>query len=368
MKMVKLYAYWAKNLGDDLMVHILLNRYPQYRFYCDDYDADEGFCKYPNFCCKEMLYKKYGRLNHLISILSLNKSNDGFFNWLFRSIEKRICCSIYIGGSLFMQREQTDIDKRLSFERKRLSEYPLYIIGANFGPYQTEEFHKAFETYFANCAGVTFRDKKSQELFRHLPHVSYAPDTVFNLKPICQQEKTDRVLISVLDVSRRPRIAQYADQYKHFIIDICKEITQSNRIPVLMSFCKKEGDEDAIFRIISDLPAEVRQKTDTFFYNGDINLALQQFQLAESVIATRFHAMILALCFEKPFFSISYNSKVKNVLDDIGIKAYCDISDISSVTPKEALDSMSEKVDIMTYRKEAEKQFLQFERFMADGK
>lgn len=366
MKTIRLYAYWAKNLGDDLMVHILLSRYPQYRFYCDDYDLDETFRKYPNFCTKETFYEKYGRFNHLINILTLNKSR--FFNWYFQKFEERISCAVYIGGSLFMQDAQTDIKKRMSYERTRMVKWPLFIIGANFGPCQTESFRIAFENYFADCAGVTFRDKKSFELFKHLPNVSYAPDVVFNLNAVCKQETSNCVLISILDVNKKSGISQYADQYDRFIADVCIEAVQRGKTPVLMAFCKDEGDEEAVTRIYNKLPTSVRQTTDTFYYDGNLELALQQFERAERIIATRFHAMILALCFKKPFFSVSYNSKVKDVLNDMGIEAYCDISEVASVNTKTIFEGMPILPDPSEYKTAAERQFAQFERFLIHGK
>lgn len=365
MTTVKLYAYLKKNLGDDLMVYILLNRYPQYRFFCDGYGTDETFQKCPNFCAKETFYKKYGRLNHLLNILTLNKFN--FFNKFFQKLENRISCAVYIGGSLFMQDTQTDIEKRLSYERTRMTKWPLYIIGANFGPYQTESFRIAFESYFADCAGVTFRDRKSFGLFKHLPNVNYAPDVVFNLNPACEQKASDCVLISVIDIEKRLSISQYAEQYDRFIADVCIETAKRGKTPVLMSFCKYEGDEDAITRIYNKLPKAVQQATDTFFYDGNLELALQQFERAERVVATRFHAMILALCFNKPVFSVSYNSKVKNVLDDMGIQAYCDISEVDSVNIKMIFDGMPAFPDISDYKAEAAEQFAQFERYMTHG-
>lgn len=365
MKTVKLYAYWAKNLGDDLMVYILLNRYPQYQFYCDGYGADTTFQNCPNFCAKETFYKKYGRLNHLLNILTLNKFN--FFNKFFQKLESRICCSVYIGGSLFIQDAQADIEKRLSYERTRMAKWPLYIIGANFGPYQTESFRIAFESYFADCAGVTFRDRKSFGLFKHLPNVNYAPDVVFNLNPACEQKASDSVLISVIDIEKRCSISQYSSQYDQFIAEVCIETAKRGKTPVLMSFCKYEGDEDAITRIYSKLPKAVRQATDTFFYDGNLELALQLFEQAERIVATRFHAMILALCFNKPVFSVSYNSKVKNVLDDMGIQAYCDISEVEFVNIKMIFDGMPTFPDISEYKAEAAEQFAQFERYITHG-
>lgn len=362
MKTVKLYAYCKKNLGDDLMVYILLNRYPQYRFFYDGYESTEVFQKCPNFCSKETLYRKYGRLNHLLNILTLNKFN--FFNKCFQKLEDRISCAVYIGGSLFMQDAQADIEKRMSYERARITQWPLYIIGANFGPYQTESFRTAFESYFGNCAGVTFRDRKSYEMFKHLPNVNYAPDVVFNLKSSCEQTTSDCVLISVIDVKKRSSILQYADQYDQFITDVCIESTNRGKTPVLMSFCKYEGDEDAITRIYSKLPEVVQKETYTFYYDGNLEQALQQFERAERIIATRFHAMILALCFNKPFFSVSYNSKVKNVLDDVGIQTYCDISAVDSVNIKRIFDGMPTFPDISKYKAESEGQFAQFERYM----
>ena len=343
------------------MVQLLLKRYPQYTFYCDDYNFDQSFCAFPNMVSRETFYEKYGRLNHIVSLATFNRKKTAVFDVIFNNIEKRICSSMYIGGSLFME-GYVDAEHEIQM----IEHTPFFIIGANFGPYTSNAYRDSFEEYFNKCAGVTFRDKKSYDLYKHLPNVKYAPDVVFTLDTgsLNMEKHSNRVLISILDVSRKKGIEMHAEQYEQLIAQCCVTAVKRGKIPVLMSFCKQEGDEVVIDRIQNRLPDEIRKKLETFFYRGNMNEALEQFRLADEVIATRFHAMVLALKFRKPFFVISYNAKIDNVLCDLGIQNYVDIKSVSSIKAEELFSNISGPYDISAYMAEAEKQYEQFDRYM----
>ena len=366
MKRIKLYAYWAQNLGDDLMVHILLKRYPKYLFVSDSWVEHSRFLHYRNFINVGMIQQRFGRLNHLINILTLYTKPNFLINSVIRYYN-HCKASIYIGGSLYQEECFLQSDIQMQNDEEKLHHAPLFIIGANFGPYQTDAFKDSFARYFRRCGGITFRDRASFALFADNEKVAYAPDVVFCLNTSNTIENNRSVLISVIDLSNRDKLRKWTDIYDTRMAEVCKYCVLQNKTPVLMSFCKNEGDEKAIQRIMNKLSEIEREKTKVFRYSGDLDSALELYQKADRVIATRFHAMVLALKYGKPVYSISYNQKVKNVLSDIQLNAFCELNDLEHVSAKMLFDGCH-TADISIYSKEAEKQFTQFDSFMRDVK
>lgn len=365
MKRIKLQAYFAHNLGDDLMIEILLKRNPKCNFWVDSsISTSDRFSRYSNYENRTSIARKFGRLNHLLNILTFYWKEDFFLHWLFKRQNAKCCCGVYIGGSLFMQERGISAESRVKRERVKLETSPLFIIGANFGPYFTQEFKQEFYRFFRDCGGVTFRDQTSYALFADLPNTSYAPDVVLNLPLPTKCECDDTVLISVIDVSRRETIADMAEVYEKFIAGVCQECVKQGKTPVLMSFCENEGDVVAVRRIMQRLDSDVLEQTRSYEYAGDVDTAIMLFNKASFVLATRFHAMILALRFGKPFFSISYNDKIKWVLNDLGSDAFCEIQNVDSLCPKEVFTRCSQSIDAEAYIKKANHQFDQLDMFL----
>lgn len=361
MGWIRLYAYFNQNLGDDLMVRILLQRYPQYHFYSDSWAPGPEL---PNFVNAETLQRRYGRLNHILNILTLNKRKDFFLNAVRARYARKCICSVYIGGSLYMQDGTPAY--HLAREEGKLDHKPLFVIGANFGPYREEEFRDGFEAYFCRCGGVTFRDRKSEALFVHCGNVRYAPDVVLNL-PALPGKSDGTVLISVIDLEHRPALAQWQEAYEDFLARLCSACLAQGKRPVLLSFCENEGDARAVGRILGRLRLEHRVCTGALYYRGAPEEILYAFETAERVIATRFHALILALCCEKPVFAIAYNEKITNVLEDLNFDRFCALSQLSFRNPEELLARCALPEDLPNYRKMAEGQFSQLDAFLKEG-
>ncbi len=365
MKIVKLYAYLHNNVGDDLMVSILLKRYPHILFYYEDYmnpNKDKQFLKYGNFCNLGFIYKKYGRLNHLFNILTNNKKMDGLINWVITRLNKRCLCSVYIGGSLFMQNTGVTAEK----EKKKLSNGPLFIIGANFGPYSDNSFFENFYVFFKQCQAVCFRDQNSFLLFHDIPQVYYAPDVVFNLPMKNMRPNGRRVLISVIDFSKRADLRDYEEQYLSLIRSLCGESIRRGMIPVLTSFCQYEGDENAINRVLIQLDESVKSKTECFFYHelDDVDIMLKDVGF---IVATRFHAMILAVNNRIPFYCIAYNNKLTNVLKEIDCNSYCLPNSLTKVNVQEVFNFQYSFEKTKAYTDLAEAQFKAFDEFLDSG-
>lgn len=367
MKRIKLHAYFAENLGDDLMIHILLERFPQCVFWYDGVSpGSDKFLRYPNFENQRPLYLKFGRINHILNILTFYRKEDFFIRHLFNRRSKKCDASVMIGGSMFMEFSDAKPEERVAREEARLNVFPRFVIGANFGPYNEDGFKQAFEGYFQRCASVSFRDIHSYNLFSNLPSVSYAPDVVFGLEQdnAAGIANDGTVVISVIDVRSRKAIAQYADQYEIFIVNFCQTCINRGKKPVLVSFCEAEGDTRGIRQILERLPATMRADIGSYEYKGNFDEALNLFQRADFVLATRFHAMILALKFGKPFFSIAYNQKIEWVMKDVRSDAYCRMEDVQVLSPEGILEKYNKPIEITKYCGNAKNHFAKFERFL----
>ncbi len=355
---VKLYGYFARNLGDDLMLRLLLERYPDVRFY------SETWAEMPGVVSWETLQRKHGRLNHLINILTGSRWKHFYMNAVREHYNRKCVCSVYIGGSIYMQR--TSVAKQLRQEEKKLQNGPLFVVGANFGPCWEEAFAEGFAAYFRRCAGVTFRDKASFERFRGCGDVRYAPDVVLNLQAIPRKTQ-GTVLISVIDLENRPGLKPWRRAYETWMASLCEACILEGKQPVLLSFCRPEGDEKAIQRILEALSPEIREKTGMLYYRGDAAEILAAYASADRVIATRFHAMILALCFEKPVFSLAYSGKIQTVLADFAFDGACGIPELVRQSPEEILRRCALPDGLSAYKQAAREQFAQLDDFLKKG-
>src|SRR5690625_1172708 len=190
MKKVMIYAYMALNLGDDLFIKVLCERYPQTQFYI-------------------VAPKIYQRVFQYLSNLKvipresfIRRGLNGITKTIFgkqlfyeRRLAKRLDGAIYIGGSLFIQ--QNSWQKRVKFTNAlHVNRQPFYLLGANFGPFTDDEFYKVHERIFATYTDICFRDEFSYRLFQQLDNVRLAPDIVFQLKPNTQPIDQKSIVIS----------------------------------------------------------------------------------------------------------------------------------------------------------------------------
>ena len=158
---IKLYAYFAGNPGDDLMVRLLLERYPKITFFAPTWaEESDIFREFPNFENMEAIQRRYGRMNHILNILFPFR-RDFYLKSKLKRIEKDCVCSVYIGGSVYTERTTP------ASEEAKLDGPPLFVIGANYGRKAAD-----FGDYFRRCAGATFRDRVSYARFSDLPNVS----------------------------------------------------------------------------------------------------------------------------------------------------------------------------------------------------
>lgn len=373
-KTVLVRGYLNRNLGDDLFFKILFERYPNVNFVVSGCKSVLSFVD--KLKCNNVI-RKNNKLNYLerviVRFLDRNYSKKKFFRNIISS-EALYDAVLIIGGSIFQNPRKGVgyffIDDVNAIYKKIGNAIPKYVIGSNFGPYVEDEFYRKGKDFFFSTSDVCFRDFYSWNLFKELPNVRYAPDVVFNLVHNHVEKIPNSIGISLIHLSKelRPNLYAYQDDYVQAIRGIVIQAAKDNRVVKLFSFCKNEGDDNAIKLVMSKIPLELHKMITPVYYEDDIMSFLGSFQEMEIMICTRFHSMILGLVFQQKIFPIVYGEKMKHVLKDIGYRnAFINIEDSKLLTYEDVLrNSLNDVTNIDNIRKRAQDQFKELDRLLLD--
>lgn len=295
MKKVFILAYARQNLGDDIFIKMLLERFPNIDF----------FIKVPNYEYVRWLDENYKNLSVSVgkdTDIQLNKMNveeyDGY---------------VYIGGSIFMEGGKVYNLSESFFEfvnKCKEKNIPFCYISSNYGPYQTQTYFELSKKNFETCTDICFRDLYSYNLFKNISSVRYAPDYIFNLDLKKKSKNKDSIGISVIN-----RGEEFNKKYYSFLCNNIEKLLQEGKDIYLFSFCKHEGDEITIDYILNKFKNS--SKIHDIRYDGDINKFLKIYTNMEYMITLRFHAMILSLIAGQKIMVMSYSKKIDNVIDDL---------------------------------------------------
>lgn len=313
MNRVYIYAYLHCNVGDDLFVKFLIEKYPNTKFYVK---ADKR-------------YKKIFKNNKNLRIVVDTKSKSRIINKIkgryLYYIKKNCRYIIFIGGSIFM--EYPEWKNIISWYKEMSKNKHSYVIGANFGPYKSEDYYLQLKKYFNTLEDVCFRDKWSYGLFSDCKNVRYAPDILFayDISKYIKNRNEKKVLISVIDCSSRinepDKLVDFFEEYIELISSIINILSKKGFKITLASFCKDEGDEKAIEDILYKVNMEQKTKILKLYYNGlNLDEMLNEMSSSCYVIGTRFHSIILSSLLKKPILPIVYSNKTKNFLNDANFK------------------------------------------------
>ena len=200
-----------------------------------------------------------------------------------------------------------------------------------------------------------------------MENVSWAPDIVFNLDISDYRiEKGDYYIVSVVDLAKDGNDEEKETQakYEEFLIKIIEMLKENGSKVVLMSFCDGQGDNKVIERIISRLPNLMNIVT--FLYGKEgIETSIDLFSKCKGVIATRYHAMILGMLFQKEILPIVYSKKMSDVLNDLEYKGkIIDIKNLPDIIQLEICECFG-KIEEKKLKEtiiNAQKQFLELDK------
>lgn len=298
-------AYMVQNLGDDLFLDCLFTRYPNVQFEVEGRHSQyaQFFSQYANArCCEEIPFRDKLRRK-------MNPSSARY------AMLKRYDAVIYVGGSIFMENENsTLLDTLLENEILFCARHniPYYILSCSFGPYQSERYYQTKKKLFEVCTDVCFRDSVSYHLFRDVKTARMAPDMVFSNKIPCVDTVYRTIGVSAVDFWNRDGLKPYARDYTDFLISVCRKYIDRGYMIHFFDFCPAEGDGKMSTMLIDALG----EGCDVIPYTGNLKEFTEQFLCMEKVICTRFHSIVLAMMAQKEMIPIIYHHKAMSLLRD----------------------------------------------------
>lgn len=356
MNKVLVDAYLAHNLGDDLFLKILFDKYPDVNFVISERGKTykKTLQNYKNVKVQSSLVFR------VLRKLGIKEK---------RNIFNKYDALIYIGGSMFIQ---FDGWEKQYAERKTViktfldSDKPVFIIGANFGPFDNKDFVEKYKSEFSKCRDICFRDKYSYDLFKELNNVRIAPDIVFQLKTEKVEKIKKSIGISIINLEDRDDLKIYQDTYNLKIKEIVEKAISNGNIIKFFSFCEEQGDITAINNIINLVEKKYHEDISIVNYSGNIDEFLLEFEKMENIIGIRFHACILSQIFNQGLYPIIYSDKTYNALKDVDMQnEYTYIKDLENLDVDHIFKVISEnKIKDNNIFNEAEKQFEGFEKYV----
>lgn len=309
---VFIMAYARANVGDDLFIITLLEKYKNVNFYIG---------------IKKMTYAKAFEKYDNLTIIEENQENFDNRN------PEEYDAYIYVGGSIFMEGGKVyNLDIGCNQFMKKCYEkgIPFFYISSNFGPYQTQEYFELAKDTFKYCTDLCFRDMYSYEMFKDIPTVRYAPDLMFNLKNDKISMKKDTVGISIIDMGIRKNLLQYENIYLECMVHNIIQYIEQGKTVFLFSFCKEENDEKAIEKIEQQIPDKYRTNLKKVYYNGNMEEYINIYSSMEYMICCRFHAKILSVALGQKMYILSYSKKIDNVIQDLQLtEKYTNIENLT---------------------------------------
>ena len=347
MKKIFIMAYLRNNLGDDLFVKELINRYPSEKFYIDVIDLKYGevFINDKNVEVKVEKEENFSKIE-------INKY-DAF---------------IYIGGSIFMEGGKVyNLDENcVNFIKKcKEKNKPFFYISSNYGPYKTNKYFELSKQAFNSCTDICFRDEYSYNLFKDIDSVRYAPDLLFSYKTDNIEKEKGSVGISVIDLELREELKEKEERYIKFLVNNIEEFLQEEKNIYLFSFCREEDDEKAIKKILENIKnKEKKNKIKIVKYNNNLTEFLDIYKKMEYMLCQRFHSLILSCVCNQKIFVISYSKKIDNVIEELKLGVNYKKHRNLKENEKLKLIEFKDVKNIEEIKIEAERQFKELDKFI----
>lgn len=305
-------AYLDNNLGDDIMIKIMVDKFPEHQFFL--------------YSDSTVVQKTFENIKNL-SVKNTNQRKKDL---------KNIDAYIKIGGSIFQiinfKQQVLRIIGILGLMKMRYKGIKIATLGCNFGPYSTKFGIKLTEWELRNNQLVTVRDQFSFKMltgFRKIDNFFYADDIVYNYNVL----KCDRIK-SGLGISVYRSLKNEENNYENYqaLANIADNYIKrtGKRVSLFAFDSEQENDLSAMHHIFN--LSNHKQSIDLVPYIGDSETFINKYKNCERIIAIRFHSAILADLFKVPFLPIPYSNKLMNLLNDRGFTG--DIISIENLNMK----------------------------------
>lgn len=349
------------NLGDDLFIISILERYvkhtknqfdilvyqvEKYKFLEEHYN-NVKILKYPVPSKIKRVFVRLKKNRNQKNELQMKYYRDAYRKLL----KKEYDCFINVGGSLMYEYEGEEfvisnwIEEFIIANIKAKKKYMLNI---NMQTLISTEFAETCTKILTQYDDVCFRDLHSYNLFKNRIRCRVAPDMVLSLQSVFADKykdiKEEKALgINIINFYKNKRLCnqmrKYIDNYEKTIIEVATCYLKRGYQIKLFGF--DDGKEERkylqeIMRKIISQDMEYYEKVGVYSYSlPNIWKFIEEIAKCESVVTTRFHAVIICILLGKVFYPIVYEEKISNFLEYINYKG--EMSMLSQIQPIEEI-------------------------------
>jgi polysaccharide pyruvyl transferase WcaK-like protein len=292
-------AFVDNNLGDDLMLDLLVHRYPHVYFWClrdATLNDVEPYRRWPN-----LLVPDWSDLPAILPFM------DGL---------------LVFGGSMWQDHGHNLIWyewRRYALETIKARGGTAYAVGNSIGPVASEAGRRLFAELLSRFDLVTVRDSASMEWFdRHVGtgRCMCATDLVFDYPLPAATPRPDLLGVSVHRSILLPqRNGPYARAMAEAIAAVRRARTDLD-VRLFVFDARTENDLEVADDVMRHLGAP--GWLSTHVYRGDAAPLLADFARCGHIFASRFHAVVLAMALGIAFTPFDYMGKTAHLLADAG--------------------------------------------------
>lgn len=344
-------AYTDNNLGDDLFIHTILDRYREMKI--EPYLLVYSINKY-EYLLKEYPYlvlveypvpQTWQRILAKAEEALLGKTSlkEYIYRLCYKELfQKQFDIFINVGGSQFAEYENERFVLTFFLEQiiaENIKADKKFLLNINFGPYQTEKYKKTCMDIFEKYSDVCFRDKDSYYKFQCLPMVRYAPDIVLSNQKLKDRAghisyKKNRVGINVINLEANIRTLKerknYIEKYNLVIRELISNLLERQIEVYIIGFSPDFSEREYIHSLLAEYADQPNYGLlHKSVYDGEnLETFIQCFTECSFILSTRFHAFILSLLLKKRQWPICYDQKILHVIHDLDyLEPYSKLSD-----------------------------------------
>ena len=336
---ILLFACIEKNIGDDLFIQTICNRYPEKYFVISNRAKYGSLANVKNLKFSKEL-EWWMILDSVSQKKKIKKMIANTMKVVLQLLLGKHDMGVYIVGNAFKNMDyHGETQLQWFVNRVKLSD-EFYLISTNFGPFNDQRWVMDAKNRFIEVKDICFRDMQSYNLFAELPNTRYAPDAILSLGKQKNKRHKRKVLVSIIDCSfyaREDWLKKLVNEDEKKIFEIIQEFERRGYEIVLIN-SNSEQDGPASRRIFEKCNSSA---VSIYDYKGSLDELKELYEETMYVIGTRLHTIILAWLYDVPVYPLVYDIKVENMLKSYSYQGgYTHIKEVSQLAVYTVLETL----------------------------
>lgn len=246
-----------------------------------------------------------------------------FGGTIWKTIDAIRKCDLFIlgGGGLFTDEKlMAIIIWSMQAKFAQIFKKPVFCLGQSVGPLSTSFGKIKTAEVFKKSFKITVRDNMSADLLEGfgIDQVNVLADPAFCLDlELSAAASAEKYIV----MSLREWQNVSPEQYAKFIIDVWKKYQLKT---VLVPFqIATDNDLNILNKVYEEVKNDCNEPiVELFEYDLDYIKTVELIAKSTAVVGMRLHSLIFATICHKPFLALNYSTKVRGLIEDLGMGEY----------------------------------------------